>query len=153
MERMMIDGGSGGVDQLLIEGTSQTVLVIPDASGIATFGGRTVHYAGLEPFVDLSDPAAIIIHATALDDDLMLSDRLDQLNEPDGVELSSSLYRFLSNGSVSHSIVFSSSGTLSAALRASFSGRTILRVSNIARPTVANAASAMNRLTMDREVS
>jgi hypothetical protein len=90
----LIDGGSGGVDQLLIEGTSQTVLVIPDASGIATFGGRTVHYAGLEPFVDLSDPAAIIIHATALDDDLMLSDRLDQVNEPDGVELSSSLYRF-----------------------------------------------------------
>ncbi len=42
--------------------------------------------------------------------------------------------------------------TLSAALTALLSGRTMLRVSNIASATVASAASAMNRLTMVREV-
>ena len=43
--------------------------------------------------------------------------------------------------------------TCSAALTASLRGRTMLRVSNITRATVANAASAMNRLTMVRDVS
>jgi hypothetical protein len=66
------DGGTGGFNELLIEGSSGSALVVPDASGSATYDGRTFTYANLEPIVNTSDPTATAITGTALGDQLTL---------------------------------------------------------------------------------
>ena len=112
-----VDGGSGGVDQLLLASTTESVLVVPDVSGIAAFDGRSIQYTGLEPVIDVADPSNVVIEATVFNDDLTLQGNPDQSGDPQSVLLQSASYGFLSGGAVADSIAFSAANAVSIYLR------------------------------------
>ncbi|MGE5244229.1 MAG: beta strand repeat-containing protein, partial [Betaproteobacteria bacterium] len=101
-----IDGGAGGFDELLLHGASGSALVVPDASGSASFDGRTFSYSNLEPFVDASDPAAVAINATAFDDSLVL-----EAVDATTTQVRSTGYRFLDAGMLVDALSFADPAT------------------------------------------
>ena len=104
----VIDGGAGGFDELIIHGAAGTVVVVPDDSGSASFDGRTMLYAGLEAFLDASDPSAISINATVLGDDLVLE---AVPGDPASSQVRSLGYDFLIGGVTSNTYQFANPAT------------------------------------------
>ncbi|MEJ2167167.1 MAG: hypothetical protein P8X90_16690, partial [Desulfobacterales bacterium] len=101
-----VSGGSGGYDSLVIRTGADTIVVVPDASGTVSYDSRTISYADIEPFVDASDPANVVVKGTVLDDRLALEDA-----DPDAVgsmqiRSTEPSYRFSLGGSLSDRIAF-----------------------------------------------
>ena len=73
----VIDGGAGGFDSLVLDGSSNTVIARAyDAhSGTVTRDGSVINYAGLEP-VDFS-AANVVIDLTAASDNAIVTQSLD----------------------------------------------------------------------------
>ncbi|MDZ4784059.1 MAG: hypothetical protein SGJ19_27745, partial [Planctomycetia bacterium] len=71
----LLHGGDRGFDTLVLQGGRYESVVYsaygPD-SGTVRLDGNLITYAGLEPIVDNSDPANVVIDATAGDDQLVL---------------------------------------------------------------------------------
>jgi len=101
-----LDGGAGGFDELLMRSAGGAALVVPDATGVASFDARTVTYSNLEPFVDASDPAAVAINATALDDALAL-ESVDATT----MQVRSLGYQFLDAGALVDALQFANPTT------------------------------------------
>jgi hypothetical protein len=104
-----INGGEGGFDSLVIDGNPATVVVPGLIFGrtrfdTVTINGVTVTYMGMEPFVDATNPADVVINGTGIADDLTLAPDPDN---PGMMRISGgSSFLFYTNGEFSEGISF-----------------------------------------------
>ncbi|UCD79969.1 MAG: LEPR-XLL domain-containing protein, partial [Desulfobacterales bacterium] len=106
-----IGGGEGGYDSLVIQSDGgETVVIVPDntGAGAASYDGKTSNYAGLEPFVDVSDPDNVVIRGTVLDDKIILEDEDADPAITGSMQVRSAdpSYKFLIGGSPEDTIPF-----------------------------------------------
>ena len=70
-----ITGGDDGHDCLIVESGGINYIVAL-AAGSISLPQRTIDYEGIDPFVDVSAPDAVVIYGTILDDTLILEDAM-----------------------------------------------------------------------------